>query len=102
MAHVPMGVGFNWIGEVGSPWPPELMERYNLIPQCLSAETIADRWEIPRSELNGLALRSHRPAHRATEEGRFEREIVPMKVNGSTFVSDQGSGSTRRSRRSRS
>jgi acetyl-CoA acyltransferase len=90
MAHVPMGVGFNWVGEVGSPWPPELMERYDLIPQGLSAEMIADRWEIPRPELDELALRSHRLAHRATEEGRFEREIVPIKVNGSTFVSDQG------------
>ncbi len=90
MAHVPMGVGFNWIGEVGSPWPAELMERYDLIPQGLSAEMIADQWEIPRSELDELALRSHQLAHRATEEGRFEREIVPMKVNGSTLVSDQG------------
>src|SRR2546430_772786 len=51
---------------------------------------IADKWEIPRSELDELALRSHQLAHRATEEGRFEREIVPMKVNGSTYVSDQG------------
>ena len=55
MAHVPMGVGFNWVGEVGTPWPPELMERYNLIPQGLSAEMIADQWEIPRSELDELA-----------------------------------------------
>jgi acetyl-CoA acetyltransferase family protein len=90
MGHVPMGVGFNWIGEVGTPWPPELMERYNLIPQGLSAEMIADRWEIPRSELDELALRSHQLAHRATEEGRFEREILPMRVNGSTYVTDQG------------
>jgi acetyl-CoA acyltransferase len=90
MGHVPMGVGFNWIGEVGSPWPPELLERYNLIPQGLSAEMIADQWEIPRSELDELALRSHQLAHRATEEGRFEREMVPMKINGSTYVSDQG------------
>jgi acetyl-CoA acyltransferase len=90
MGHVPMGVGFNWVGEVGSPWPPALMERYNLIPQGLSAEMIADRWEIPRSELDELALRSHQLAHRATEEGRFEREIIPFKVNGSTYVSDQG------------
>src|SRR5947209_3859535 len=90
MGHVPMGVGFHWIDEVGSPWPPELMNRYNLIPQGLSAEMIADRWEIPRSELDELALRSHQLAHRATEEGRFEREIVPMKVNGSTYVADQG------------
>jgi acetyl-CoA acyltransferase len=90
MGHVPMGVGFHWVEEVGSPWPPELMERYNLIPQGLSAEMIADQWEIPRSELDELALRSHQRAARATEEGRFEREVVPMRVNGSTFVADQG------------
>jgi acetyl-CoA acetyltransferase family protein len=90
MGHVPMGVGFSWTDQVGSPWPPELMERYNLIPQGLSAEMIADKWEIPRSELDELALRSHQLAHRATEEGRFEREIVPMRVNGSTYVTDQG------------
>jgi acetyl-CoA acyltransferase len=90
MAHVPMGVGFHWVEEVGSPWPPELMERHNLIPQGLSAEMIADQWEIPRSELDELALRSHQLAARATEEGRFEREVVPMRVNGSTLVTDQG------------
>lgn len=90
MGHVPMGVAFNWIDEVGTPFPPELMARYNLIPQGLSAEMIADQWEIPRSELDELALRSHQLAHRATEEGRFEREVVPFKVNGSTYVSDQG------------
>jgi acetyl-CoA acetyltransferase family protein len=90
MGHIPMGIGFNWVGEVGSPWPPELMERYNLVPQGLSAEMIADQWEIPRSELDELALRSHQLAHRATEEGRFEREIVPMQVNGATYVTDQG------------
>ena len=90
MGHVPMGVGFKWIDEVGSPWPPELLERYNLIPQGLSAELIADQWEIPRSELDELALRSHQLAHRATEEGRFAKEIVPIPVNGATYVSDQG------------
>src|SRR5579863_3329283 len=90
MAHVPMGVGFKWIDEVGTPWPAELMERYNLIPQGLSAEMIADKWEIPRAELDELALRSHQLAARATEEGRFEREIFPFKVNGSTYVADQG------------
>jgi acetyl-CoA acetyltransferase family protein len=51
---------------------------------------IADQWEIPRSELDELAVRSHRLAAQATEEGRFEREIVPFQVNGDTYVSDQG------------
>ncbi len=90
MGHIPMGVGFNWIGEVGNPWPQELLDQHALIPQGLSAEMIADRWEIPRSELDELAVRSHRLAHQATEEGRFEREIVPFRVNGDTYVADQG------------
>jgi len=90
MGHVPLGVGLSWVDQVGSPWPPELLDRYALIPQGLSAEMIADRWEIPRSELDELALRSHQLAHRATEEGRFEREVIPMRVNGSVVVADQG------------
>jgi acetyl-CoA acetyltransferase family protein len=51
---------------------------------------IADQWEIPRHELDELALRSHQLAHRATEEGKFEREVVPIQVNGSSHVADQG------------
>ncbi|SEH12486.1 thiolase family protein [Thermoleophilum album] len=90
MGHIPMGVGFKWVDEVGTPWPKELLERYALVPQGISAEMIAAKWEIPRSELDELGLRSHRLAHQATEEGRFEREIVPFQVNGTTYVTDQG------------
>jgi acetyl-CoA acyltransferase len=90
MGHVPMGVGFKWVDEVGTPWPKELMEHYNLVPQGISAEMIADKWEIPRSELDEIGMRSHQLAHRATEEGRFERETIPYQVNGSTYVTDQG------------
>jgi acetyl-CoA acyltransferase len=90
MGHIPMGIGFKWVDDVGSPWPPELLERYNLVPQGISAEMIADKWEIPRSELDELAVRSHRLAHQATEEGRFERETIPFQVNGTTYVTDQG------------
>jgi len=90
MGHIPMGVGFNWVDQVGSPWPEELMAKYNLVPQGISAEMIADKWEIPRSELDEIGLRSHQLAHQATEEGRFEREIVPFSVNGDTYVADQG------------
>jgi len=65
---------------------PKLMEKHNLVGQGLGAEMIADQWEIPRSELDELAVRSHRLAAKATEEGRFERETVPFKVNGTTYV----------------
>jgi acetyl-CoA acyltransferase len=90
LGHIPMGVGFQFVEQVGSPWPPALMERYGLVPQGLSAELIAERWEIPRAELDELAVRSHRLAHQATEEGRFEREIVPFQTNGDTRYVDQG------------
>jgi acetyl-CoA acetyltransferase family protein len=90
MGHIPMGVSFNFVDQVGSPWPEELMTSYNLVPQGISAEMIADKWEISRSELDEIGLRSHQNAARATEEGRFEREIVPFSVNGDTYQVDQG------------
>jgi acetyl-CoA acyltransferase len=90
MGHIPLGVGFGWMEQLGSPFPPALMEKHALVPQGLSAELIAERWEIPRSELDELAVRSHRLAHRATEEGRFVQEIVPFRTNGTTRLTDQG------------
>jgi len=90
LGHIPLGVGFQWIEQVGTPFPPALLDKHGLVTQGLSAEMIADKWEIPRSELDELALRSHRLAHQATEEGRFEREIIPFQTNGATRVVDQG------------
>jgi acetyl-CoA acyltransferase len=90
MGHVPMGSNASHPEETGVPFPPELLDRYELIPQGLSAELIAERWEIARSELDEFGVRSQQLGARATDEGRFEREIVPMRVNGSTYVSDQG------------
>ena len=90
MGHFPFAAAIETMQTFGSPFPPELMDKHNLIPQGLSAEMIADQWEIPRSELDELAVRSHQRAAKATEEGRFEREIVPFQVNGDTYVTDQG------------
>ena len=90
MGHLPFAAGMKTQQEFGSAFTPALMEKHNLVGQGLGAEMIADQWEIPRSELDELALRSHQLAARATEEGRFERETLPFKVNGSTYVADQG------------
>ncbi|MGV1047472.1 MAG: thiolase family protein [Solirubrobacterales bacterium] len=90
MGHNSFAAGATVVEEFGAPFTPELLERYDLIPQGLSAEMIADQWEIPRSELDELGLRSQQLAQQATEEGRFEREIVPFQVNGDTYVTDQG------------
>ena len=90
MGHISFADGYEVMKEHGSPFSPELMDRYNLIPQGLSAEMIADQWEIPRSDLDEFGLRSQQLAAKATEEGRFERETIPFAVNGDTYVTDQG------------
>jgi len=90
MGHLPFAATMQTQQEFGVAFTPELMAKHNIVGQGLGAEMIADQWEIPRSELDELALRSHKLAAQATEEGRFEREILPMSVNGDTYVTDQG------------
>jgi acetyl-CoA acyltransferase len=78
MTRVPMGASFT----PGSmPFGPEMLERYpNLVPQGISAELIAEKWSISREDNDRFSVQSHHRAARATEEGRFEREIVPIEV----------------------
>ncbi len=90
MGRIPMSSNAKIAQELGSPYPPELLERHAVVHQGLSAELIAERWHISRADCDDIALRSQRRAARATEEGRFEREIMPFRVNGSVFTSDQG------------
>jgi len=90
MGHISFADSMSVMQEHGMAFSPELLEKYNLVPQGISAEMIADKWEIPRSELDEIGLRSHQLAARATDEGRFEREIIPYKVNGDTYATDQG------------
>jgi acetyl-CoA acyltransferase len=90
MGHVPLGTGWKFADEFGTPWPRELQDRYQLVPQGIAAERVADRWEISRRELDELGLRSHQLAARAIDEGRFDREIVPVEVDGRTVGVDQG------------
>ena len=90
MGLLPFAASMKTQEDFGYAFTPELMEKHNIVGQGLGAEMIADKWEIPRSELDELAVRSHKLAHQATEEGRFEREMIPMQVNGDTYITDQG------------
>ncbi len=90
MSHVSFAVGEQVAEQFGSPFTERFFEHHPVKGQGIGAEMIADQWEIPRSELDELALRSHQRAHRATEDGRFEREMVPMRLNGDVVVRDQG------------
>src|SRR3954462_1135691 len=90
MGHISFADGAATQQQYGNAFTPKLMDKHNIVGQGLGAEMIADQWEIPRSELDELAVRSHRLAAKATEEGKFAREIVEVKVNGDTFGNDQG------------
>jgi acetyl-CoA acetyltransferase family protein len=90
MGHVPLSVNGTIAEQLGSPFTPELLERYSLVPQGLSAELIAERWGVSRQESDEIAVRSQQRAATATAEGRFEREIVPFRVDGDVHTTDQG------------
>jgi acetyl-CoA acetyltransferase family protein len=91
MTRVPMGAsvlpGSNMFG-------PRVTARYDLVPQGISAERIAEKWGVSREENDAYAAQSHQRAARATEEGRFEREIVPVPVDvegeATSFARDEG------------
>ncbi len=80
MTRVPMGITMQQ--GPGLPFGPAMLRRYDngIVPQGISAEMIAERWNLTREEIDRLAADSHQRAALATEEGRFEREIVPIEV----------------------
>ena len=89
MTRVPMGS--NGMGPGDGPLSPRLQALYNIIPQGLSAELIAEQWGIKREELDEFSARSHERAGRAIAEGRFKREIAPITLaDGSVFEVDEG------------
>jgi acetyl-CoA acetyltransferase family protein len=90
MHHVPIDSPIRILDLYGTPWPQELLDRFDFIPQGLSAERIAERWDISRREMDELAVDSHRRAEAATTEGRFDREIVPINTPHGTVSVDQG------------
>ncbi|WP_423802111.1 thiolase family protein [Neobacillus sp. SAB-20_R2A] len=93
MTRIPMGATRR-----ESNWSEELTSKYEMIHQGLSAERIAEKWGYTRSQLDEFSLESHRRAIKAQEEGRFDREIMPIEVNledGSTVVVTQDEGPRR-------
>lgn len=89
MTRVPMGA--NASQGPGMPFGPKVFERYNLVPQGLSAEMIAEEWDLSRERLDEISLESHRRAARATDEGRFKSEIIPTAgPDGVDVLVDEG------------
>jgi acetyl-CoA acyltransferase len=82
MTRTPMGASI--VRDLGFPFGPRVMQRYaergGLVGQGESAELIAEQWDISRHDLDEFSVRSHQNAARATAEGRFEREIIPVAI----------------------
>jgi acetyl-CoA acyltransferase len=93
MTRVPMGS--NALSP-GTPFPPELMELYDLVPQGISAELIARKYGISRKQMDEFGVRSHQLAHEATEKGNFKSQLLPVDIslNGNghhdLFTQDEG------------
>jgi acetyl-CoA acyltransferase len=93
MTRVPMGSSAS---TQGFPFSDRLMSRYEggLVPQGISSEIIAERWELKREELDAFGARSHDRAGDATRSAAFKNEIFPIKVqteNGTElFENDEG------------
>ena len=83
MSRVPMG------SDVGS-FNDNLRLRYDVVPQGISAELVAERWGLERAQLDQFSYESHQKAVAAQAEGRFANEIVPLQVEGQTLDTDEG------------
>jgi acetyl-CoA acyltransferase len=86
MSRVPMGSN-------GGDLSDKLLDRWQIVPQGISAEVIADEWGLSREELDAYSLRSHERALAAIDEGRFANEIVPIDLTnphtGVVFAVDE-------------
>ena len=100
MSRVPMGSSMAE-GKFGFPFGPAVAARYEseggLVGQGISAELIADKWGISRDDMDAFGVRSQEYAARATREGRFQAEILPvLGADGAMMTQDEGLRDTTR------
>ena len=89
MSRVPM---FSNATGGDGPFGPRMIERYNggLVGQGISAEMIASRWHLTRTDLDAIAVASHQRAASATADGHFDDEIIPITTTAGDIIADQG------------
>jgi acetyl-CoA acyltransferase len=92
MSRVPMGSTV--LQGPGTPFPPELMELYEMVPQGISAELMARKYGVSRREMDELSVQSHLRAAEATRAGHLASQIMPVELpsNGhtETMTTDEG------------
>jgi acetyl-CoA acyltransferase len=92
MSRVPMGSTI--VHGPGKPFGPGVTQRYDLVPQGMAAELVAERWGLGRDDLDAYSVESHRRASQARSERRFRSQVVPVTVEGrrgkEPFRADEG------------
>jgi acetyl-CoA acetyltransferase family protein len=83
MSRVPMGSNNGSMSDA-------VLERFDIVMQGFSAEEIAEKWNLSREELDRYSYESHMRAARAIDEGRFDKEIIPVELD--VPVPDEGGG----------
>lgn len=94
MTRIPMGATLS-SKELGFPFSQSIMDRYapvgGLQPQGIGAEMIAEQWGISRDDCDQFSVDSHARAARATAEGRYQREMIPVTdAEGNLMTTDEG------------
>ena len=94
MSRITMGSDMFLQGEMVIP-SPKMSWKYNIIPQGLSAELVAERFGLSREELDAYSYESHQRAAAADDAGKFDKEVVSMDVHTEeqgdfTFANDEG------------
>ena len=90
MSRVPMGSTFSYEGPEGvsTAFGPKMYDRYpGLVPQGLSAEMMAEKWDLNRDELDEIAYSSHQRALSASENGHLDNQVLEISE---TLVKDEG------------
>src|SRR5690606_17005359 len=91
MSRIPMGSSMAGM----QPFTDHMIETYNLVPQGIAADEIAQKWGVSRAEVDDIGYESHIKAARATEAGYFKRELVPVNgtaEDGTTISVDRDQG----------
>jgi acetyl-CoA C-acetyltransferase len=95
MSRVPMFTNFSLHAKEGmgvGPFSPRVQKRYGIesFSQFEGAEMVAAKYGLDKETLDRFALESHRRAAAATQAGAFEKEIVPLDVDGTPHLTDEG------------
>jgi len=91
MSRVPMGSNSGSMSDA-------VHERFDIVMQGISAEEIAERWDLSREELDRYSYESHMRAARAIDEGRFDREVIPVELDVPVPDEDGGTATMTRTR----